>query len=98
MARRSPSEFTYMRVVANYGVRYFPCPNCGSGPREACTKAPSGKIVCPARWEIAREEFTDPARRQPYETDTLGTRLRAAKAAAEADSPPVLAVPLADPH
>jgi hypothetical protein len=101
MVRRSPNEYTYMRNVANYGVRYFACPNCGSGPREACTKAPPGKIACPARWEMAREEYADPARRRPYETDTLGKRLRAAEAAGEPESlgtqQPTLVVPLADP-
>lgn len=94
MTRRSPSEFTYMRNVAQYGVRYFDCPSCGAKPHEACTQAEAGKIACTARWVIAREEFADPARRRPYERDTVGARQRAAAAAAAA----AVRVPLADPQ
>jgi hypothetical protein len=97
MARVSPSEFTYQRYVAQYAVRYLDCPGCGARPHEACTLAETGKIVCHARWVLAKAEIEDPARRRPYESDTVGKRLRAANAAAEAESPPVLAVPLADP-
>src|SRR5690349_14455650 len=98
MVRRSPSEFSYMRYVANYAVRYIDCPGCGAKAHEACTKTETGKIVCHARWVLAKAEIEDPAKRRPYQSDTLGTRLRAAEAAGEHGNHGSVAVVLADPH
>jgi hypothetical protein len=95
MTRVSPSEFTYQRYVANYAVRYLDCPGCGAGARQACTMAEPGKIVCHARWVLAKAEVEDPDKRRPYQRDTIGARRRAESGERSPDS---VVVPLADPH